>query len=163
MNVAPFFDNQTPMKHYRKRNIHHPILLLDGQPIPWQRVGHTGVLAVDESVPESKGLIEYLDKVAAESPGSVQVITADVYAAQVEAEKKTRNPQQGRTFVNRKTAAVDSARSAKPVAPSPRPSSGSEAAAAAVEKAGPKPPKKRAIISPPVIATPPGIGNIDEP
>lgn len=150
------------MKYYRKRNIHHPVLLIDGNVIPWQRVGHTGILAVDDSLPESKALVDYLDKVAVESPGSVKVITAGEYEAQVEAEKKTQNPQRGRTFVIRKSAAIDSGRSGRPVAPSPKRSSESENAVAA-EKAAPKPPKKRAVISPPIVQAPPGLGNIDEP
>lgn len=145
------------MNFYKKRNIFHPIIEVGGQPIQWQRVGTSGVLATEDAA-----TIKVLDKAAAESRGAVSVLEEKQYVELLAAEKKIAQPTQGRTFLN-KPYTVDRGRSAALPAqsPTPPPASAPPVAGPAATKAEKKP--RRAVASPPVVTPPPGISGVADP
>jgi cell division protein FtsN len=148
------------MKYYRKRNIYHPVLTVNGAPIPWQRVGTSGVLATED--PDTVAL---LDLAAKESRGAVQVLTEDEFKSQSEPEKKTQSQQPRRTFPTRvigedaSRSRVQSPKSATPPSGSPPPAA-APAVSAAKKKVG-RP--ARVAAGAPVVEPPPGVTGIAQP
>lgn len=144
------------MKCYLKRNIHHPVIQVEGALVKWEKFNFAqGILQT-----EDPKVIEVLDKIAAES-SAVKVLTEDEYKALVEAQKKTAQSKENRRSFPVQRPAVDAGRSARSGRKSETPSPESQVPVAA--PAAPKD-RTRPVISTPVIQPPPGVGtSLEEP
>lgn len=144
------------MKCYLKRNIHHPLIEVDGAPVKWEKFNFAqGILQT-----EDPKVIETLDKIAAAS-SAVKVLTETEYKTMTEAQKKTTQLKENRRSFPVQRPAVDAGRSARSERKSAKPSPGLQAPAVA-----PVAPKdsNRPVISVPVIQPPPGVGtSLEEP
>lgn len=145
------------MKFYRKRNIHHPIILVDNKPVPWIRIASFGVISTEDAA-----TIKVLDEAAEKSKGQVQEITKEQFDVVLGEEKKTQQPSVRRTFPPRDPTS-DRGRSAPSQAPSVTPSNVSPAPGAApvktVGKPG-RPAKPKNASATPVVEPPPGVSGL---
>ena len=137
------------MKIYLKRNIHHPVIEVDGTSLKWEKYAFAqGILKT-----EDPKVIEVLDAIAKGST-AVQELTEAQFNALVDAQKKTTQATQNRKSFPVQRPAVDVGRSARSAKRSEQPLP--ESPVPAAEPAAPKA-KGRPVISVPVIQPPPGI------
>jgi len=147
------------MKYYLKRNIHFPVLTVQGSPIEWERIGNSGILATEDG-----DVVSYLDTAVKESKGAVKELTQEEYGNLTEAEKKTQSPPIRRTFAQQRVG-VDASRSRGPSRKSEKQSSDTpvpDADPVAVTRK--KSAAKRTSSATPIVEPPPGIsGTADTP